>query len=312
MDAICEGGFLVQIEVFVKKHYSGLCISYAGTGGGVKSLFPIPTKKNDSRLNRQKRAVHDAVEWIRQNATYKPLIFCCTVPVQSDWSMQNTNVSKFCENLRENYECKNYVWVREYTGQGRPHYHFVSDSPFMDAKKLSLYWSGLFEVPNNFWSIRMGTNPARPPVNYFVNSARMARYLTRYLGKAIGHEERRGEKAIRTFGHSEECWQKSQPVTYECRYVETKERRLDVFGSVNGTKYRPGQSVEVITDISRSFTLCENSENELLEIYGNVPEHLKVFDDTNYSWFCPNPLHRVYYGLPKKMQKVQKREKFSQ
>jgi len=294
--------------VFVKKHYSGLAISYAGTGGGARKLFasPAPVKKNDSRLNRQKRSIHDAVEWMRQNATYRPLIFCCTVPVQSDWSMQNTNVSKFCDNIRQTYECKNYVWVREYTGAGRPHYHFVADVPFMDAVPLSRYWSSLFgDSYVNDHAVRMGTAP--PNRKFFVNSPRMARYLTKYMGKAIGDSERSGEKKIRTFGHSLECWQKSQPVTYEVKYLEQKEVRRDIFGSVNGTKYTPGDEVELITDISRSFTLCEDSANQLYEVYGHVPDHLKQFDDTAYSWICPNPLHRVYYGVPKKMQKAGRR-----
>lgn len=93
-------------------------------------------------------------------------------------------------------------------------------------------------------------------------------------------------------------------MTYEAKYIETKETRRDVFGKFNGTKYKIGQAVEVITDIQRAFTLCENSEKELIEVYGNVPEHLKEFDDTVYSWICPNPLHRVYYGIPKPHHKA--------
>lgn len=290
--------------MFVKKHYSGLCISYAGSGGGRRSLSPTPAKPNNSRLNRQKRQVHDAVEWMRRNAVHKPLIFCCTVPVQSDWSMQNTNVSKFCENIRSNYDVKNYCWVREYTGAGRPHYHFVADAPYMDAVALSRYWSSLFgESALN--SIRMGTSPANPPVRYFVNSARMARYLTKYMGKSIGDEEHKdGEKKIRTFGISQECAAKSRPVVYEAKYIYTKEIFTNVHGKVNGTMIKMGEEVELTTDIKRCFTLCENSEGELVEVYGQVPDEYKVFDDTNYSWFCPNPLHHVYYGLPKKMQKA--------
>jgi len=290
--------------VFVKKHYSGLCISYGGNGGGRRSLSPTPSKPNDSRLNRQKRQVHDAVEWMRRNAVYRPLIFCCTVPVQSDLSMQNTNVSKFCENLRSNYDVKNYVWVREYTGGGRPHYHFVADSPMLDAVPLSRYWSGLFgESAVN--SIRLGTAPKNGTRKFFVDSPRMARYLTKYMGKAFGDNEKKaGEKTIRTFGISQEASAKSKPVTYDVVYVDEKQVFTNVFGSVNGTKYMPGDEVEIVVDIKRAFTLCENSANELVEVYGTVPDEYKVFDDTEYSWFCPNPLHRVYYGLPKKMVKA--------
>lgn len=287
--------------MFVKKHYSGLCISYGGTGGGVRSLSPTPSKPNNSRLNRQKRQVHDAVEWMRRNAVYKPLIFCCTVPVQSDWSMQNTNVSKFCDNIRSNYDCKNYVWVREYTGGGRPHYHFVADVPFFDAPTLSRYWSSLFAECNSN-SIRLGTAP--PNRKFFVTSARMARYLTKYMGKGIGTSEEKGQKTIRTFGISQECASKSKPVVFEVKYEQTNERVITgMFGKINGVMMYP-EDEHVQFDIKRTFTLCENSANELVEVYGNVPDEYKTFDDKQYSWICPNPLHHVYYGLPKKMQKA--------
>jgi len=291
--------------VFVKKHYSGLCISYSGTGGGAKSINPSPTAKNNSRLNRQKRSIHDAVEWMRKNATYKPLIFCLTVPVQSDFTLQNTNVSAFCENLRSSYSAKNYVWVREFTYSGRPHYHFVADTPFLDAVNISRYWSGLFGE-TNVNSIRLGTNPSKG-VKYFVDSPMMSRYLTKYMGKGIGKDVS-NERIIRTFGHSVECWRKSQPITYKVEYNETTKviRLGDLGGTYNGVKYLPHSDLEMIDNISRKFTLCENSEKELIEVYGNVPDHLREFDDSRFSWICPNPLHRVYYGLPKKMQKAGK------
>lgn|ERR1041384_424638 len=291
--------------MFVKKHYSGLCISYGGTGGGNRSLSPTPSKPNNSRLNRQKRQVHDAVEWMRKNAVYKPLIFCCTVPVQSDWSMQNTNVSKFCENIRSNYNVKNYCWVREYTGAGRPHYHFVADSPFIDAVPLSKYWSSLFQSTAAN-SIRMGTAPGRRGgVKYFVDSSRMARYLTKYMGKSIGDGEvKNGERKIRTFGISQEVGKKSLPVVFEVKYEQMNERVVSgLFGKINGVMMYP-EDEHIQFDIKRVFTLCENSENELVEVYGNVPDEYKTFDDKQYSWICPNPLHHVYYGLPKKMQKA--------
>lgn len=208
--------------------------------------------------------------------------------------------------LRARRGVVNYVWVREYQSTGRPHYHFVADAPRLDVIHLSHYWNSLFDgAVDRGNSIRLGTAP--PDRKMFVDSPTMARYLTKYMGKGFGKNEPDSQRQLHTFGHSQECWQKSRPVTYEATYIEQKETRYDVFGKFNDTKYRIGDAVQVITDIQRSFTLCENSANELVEVYGNVPDEYKVFDDTQYSWICPNPLHRVYYGIPKPMQKVNRK-----
>jgi len=225
---------------------------------------------------------------MRLNSTHKPLIFAATVPINADFTLQNSNLSKFCENLRSNYDVKNYVWVREYQDNGRPHYHFVADAPFIDARKLSLYWSGLF-CTDRINSIRMGTNPKRPPVRYFVNSPTMARYLTKYMGKELGTHEEGKRRGIRTFGHSVECWKKSQPVKYEATF----NRKFVTMTSPYG------EDVDMLENISRTFTLCEDAEQNLIEVYGKVPDELREFDDSQYTWFKPNPLHEVWYGLPR-------------
>lgn len=297
----------------VKRHYSGLCIAYepmSNPGGERKKLlFPSSnSKSNTSRINRQKRAIHDATEWMRLNSHYRPLIFCLTVPVQSDWKLQNSNVSKFCENLKKTYDAKDYLWVREYTGAGRPHYHFVSDCPMLPAVDLSHYWSGLFGS-DSANSIRLGTAPGKTGKRQmFVNSPRMSRYLTKYMGKAIGEEENRGggNRKIRTFGHSLNCWKQSRPITYESTYTYREKIKAQIMVPCRKTFTLVPQEVEIGTKIHREFKLCENSEGELMEVYGNVPEDLKEFDNTEYSWFNPNELHRVYYGFMKKSIRARK------
>lgn len=240
---------------------------------------------------------------MRRNAKHKPLIFVATIPIECNHLLHNENLKKFCEVLRRRRGVENYVWVREYTLAGRPHYHFVADAPRLDAVALSEYWSGLFNA-TAVNSIRLGTAP--PSRKMFVDSPGMARYLTKYMGKGLSDEERDSGRRVRTFGMSEEVAAKSAPITYEATYTDTKEVRRDVFGSFNGTKYRIGDAVEVVTGYERHFTLCENSQGELLQVYGNIPDELRELDTTSYSWFCPNPEHKVYFGLPKKMQKARR------
>jgi len=108
-----------------------------------ESLTKYP--EGNSRNGRQKRQIANAVEWIRLNAVYKPLVFTLTIPVNTDYKTQNKNVSLFFENFRKNYECIEYVWVREYQRKGRPHYHAVCDVEKFDVKKVNNYWSGLWD-----------------------------------------------------------------------------------------------------------------------------------------------------------------------
>jgi len=322
--------------VNVKFHYSGLAISYNSKGGGIKSLSPSTVLPNSfSRINRQKRQVHDMVEWIRKNATYRPLIGVITVPIPSDNKLNNENLSKFFKNLRKTYDCKNYVWVREYQGGGRPHYHFVADSRFLDAVDISRYWSSLFGC-DNLNSVRLGTDPKQPPRKFFVDSPRMSRYLTKYLGAGsvkvdgekkrivrVNNEER--NLKIKNFGNSQEVGLKSQPVTYNCEYIyqkkvvpspifsdyfqacDLKTKKIVVIDSKGVRLNSPSivksvtnNLIESVENIERKFTLCEDSEKNLIQIYGAVPDHLKEFNDHEFSWINPNPIHKVYYGIPKK------------
>jgi len=101
---------------------------------------------------------------------------------------------------------------------------------------------------------------------------------------------------------SEEVAAKSAPVVYQVNYVESKTVYTNVFGKVNGTSYKPGQSVELISDIKREFVLTDESKSQLHSAYGQIPPKFESFDDREFSWICPNPLHHVYYGIPKKRQ----------
>jgi len=179
------------------------------------SLFPKNSEKksnilypeSNSRNGRQKRQIANSVEWIRLNAKNKPLVFTLTVPVISDYTTQNTNVSKYFENFTKNYHCNNYVWVREYQPSGRPHYHVVADVPFFNIYKVNSYWSNLWDstAPN---SVRLNRRH-----NRFVerDSKRLCWYLCKYLGKSLADHEK--GLRIRKFAVSKEANQNSQPYT---------------------------------------------------------------------------------------------------
>jgi len=211
----------------------GVIVLYEDYSLYPKSGHPVKLKwpKSNSRDGRQKRQIANAVEWIRLNANHKPLVFTLTVPVESDYKTQNSNVSSYFENFKKCYGCENYVWVREYQTCGRPHYHIIADCPFFDVKKVNSYWSGLWgsEAPN---SLRLNRIQ-----NRFVStqSQRLCWYLCKYLGKSLGQEEK--GLRVRKFAISKEANVNSQPVTVFANEISEKLNGYDIRDVGHGVSF---------------------------------------------------------------------------
>lgn len=223
--------------MILKSHLCGIAVAYDSkeTGSqedkktqagfydnGLKNVRP-----QGSLYSQQKRKIADACEWMRLNATYKPIIFVATSPGFTNHANESKLISKFTHNIRNGYSCKNYVWVREFTQAGFPHFHFVADMPDFDCVSLSKYWSSLFDSTANN-SIRLGTAPRNGKRQYYLKGKRMSWYLTKYLGKAIGDCEKSAlgfRKGFRTFAVSQELTKASGPKIYESKMVRTGPRQ---------------------------------------------------------------------------------------
>lgn len=201
----------------IKSHLCGLAVAYEPMRMRTTEEPSKSTGRPQGSLyGQQKKKIADASEWIRCNSVFKPLVFVATSPGFVHHAEESSLISKLTHNLRNGYGCQNYVWVREFTGAGYPHFHFIADVDRVDPVKLSLYWSGLFgsDAKN---SIRLGFGHKSGTVKYHVNSAKQCWYLTKYLGKSVGNEEKgalKGKKSFRTFGISQEAAKKSEPLIY--------------------------------------------------------------------------------------------------
>lgn len=208
----------IEQHMRIKVHITGFACAYEHIGGARPKRDPdkpdLAGRPQGSLYNQQKHAIADAVEWIRQNSKFKPRIFVATTPGFLDHAKEGKFISQLVHNLKNGYGMSNYVWVRELTGNGYPHFHFVADCPQFDAVDLSVYWSGLLgESAKN--SIRLGTKPDKTGKRrYWVSGKRMCWYLTKYIGKSIGESERKQRRNFRTFAISQEARQKSQPLLY--------------------------------------------------------------------------------------------------
>jgi len=248
--------------VIVKSHLCGIAVAF-DRYEGIENPVPEINKLRRSFLNGeksdrpqgslyswQKRKIADACEYLRIKSIHKPIIFCATSPAFTDLASERSLIKSFTHNLRNGYQCKNYVWVREFTQMGFPHFHFVADMPDCDIIKLSLYWSGLFDSDATN-SIRLGTAPKcskcgtklksknQPcyktacngfgKVEYYLRSKKMAWYMSKYISKAIGDSESgalSGKKSFRKFAVSQELSKLSAPVEFKSQMVRVPSERL--------------------------------------------------------------------------------------
>ena len=194
---------------------------YPGDKGGRRPPFENESIKNGrpqgSLYSQQKLKIANACEWMRLNAEFKPIIFVATSPGFTNHANEKQIISKLTHNLRNGYSCRNYVWVREFTKAGFPHFHFVADMPDFDCIALSRYWSGLFDVDASN-SIRLGTAPKNGKRQFYLKGKRMSWYLTKYLGKSIGDAEKGSlnfKRTFRTFAVSQELAEASEPQYFQ-------------------------------------------------------------------------------------------------
>lgn len=229
--------------MIIKSHLCGIAVAFDRYENGTED----PERADFNKLRRslesgekanrpqgslgswQKRKIADACEYMRIKPTHKPIIFVATSPGFTDLASERSLIKSFTHNLRNGYGCEHYVWVREFTGAGFPHFHFVADMPNFDAVKLSLYWSGLFDSDAKN-SIRVGSKPDKyGKRNYYLTGKRHAWYLSKYLAKSIGKEERgalEGKRSFRTFAVSQELAKLSAPTEFKSQMVRVSERDI--------------------------------------------------------------------------------------
>lgn len=200
----------------IKVHLTGLAVAYDGTARPKKpDSVPNPGRYQGSLYSQQKHAIANSIEWMRLNATYKPRIFVATTPGFLDHSQEGKFIQKLTHNLRNGYDMQHYCWVREFTGNGYPHFHFVADVDKFDPVKLSLYWSSLFDSDAKN-SIRVGTRPNKfGKRKYWIDNPRMAWYMSKYIGKSMGDSESGVKTRFRTFAISQEARKASEPLLYQ-------------------------------------------------------------------------------------------------
>ena len=92
----------------------------------------------------------------------------------------NKCLSKFLENLKENYKLNSYVIVKELHKSGNPHYHFIFDIPYVDFRRLNSAWckscNNIMSYSSN--ALTTGFKPVIKDIKSVIH------YITKYITKA--------------------------------------------------------------------------------------------------------------------------------
>jgi hypothetical protein len=284
---------LIHSPVIIKQHYCGIAIAYEPKRLRVSDE---PAQKisrpQGSRYSQQKRKVADAVEWMRKNGEHKPLIFVATSPGFTKLADESKLISKLTANLRNGYGVKNYVWVREYTEAGFPHFHFVADTDFIDAKQLSVYWSGLFGKQGDGYggSIRLGTKPV-PGMRrkYFIDSPHMAFYMSKYFGKGMSENPSNTKPGI-------------EGMEVKARKPRTFHVSRDLASASAPLKFGEYISEVQFTGMHQREFVLENETSEDYYERGEIPPTLNPY---KYNWqFTGHGM--TYIGRPKSWKRKTK------
>lgn len=168
-------------------------------------------KKSSSRLNKQKRIIENACYTICKHSEHAVPVLVATTPVQADESEGNAKWSEFLRTYSRSTRKKrieNYVWVREYQKNGRPHWHFCAEMPYISYLEMSEYWSAM-------WGSTARNSIRKPPElkNHFLRNKEASRYLTKYFLKEHGRYERIEGRKTKHFGMNRELREKSEPYT---------------------------------------------------------------------------------------------------
>jgi len=173
--------------------------------------------------------IENSMAYMQDNSTNKPLLFVLTCPNGLAYRARDRArgsdglVSKFFRNCTTNFDLNYYVWVREFTKAGLPHWHVCADMPFRDIQKLTAYWSGLWGSTSKV-SIRMHAKEKR-----FLSGHLGWLYFSKYLTKEINAIGGDIKSAGRFYAISQKLKEASAPQTF----ITSQTRHLDPYYSLH-------------------------------------------------------------------------------
>lgn len=284
--------------MYVKKHLCGIFIAYpeaCGKQSGKLIHGQSVGRDQGSHYNQQKRQIADGVARLQQLQTddCKTLIMVATSPGYLENANEPKFISKLVTYLRNGFGMERYLWVREYTRKGFPHFHFAANIPLgkksvtlankgtpitvpFDPVAVSKIWSGYFDQ-NNLTSIRLGSKPNKygRRMFYLGRNTRKAWYLAKYIGKSRGKDESVAKGRLRAFSMDDKTSAEIEPQIFQSKYVT---------------------ECKVVS--------TWNAQTKKMEyIVYDIPTGERIFEDENGNLFSPHGIdwrsvgHDVFVGF---------------
>jgi hypothetical protein len=171
-------------ECNCKLYRSGLLVVYKGKRAGRKKeeLNRISKLERTYSINRTKVRSASLAAWQAKTSKYM-LFITFTFPFEPSEEQAAKIWNNLLTNLRNHYEIKNYVWVKECQNSGRIHYHIIVDANRIDIKRLQNTWNRCINHINpdcdcGSNSVRLGNRPI------IYNIKAISKYLSKYISKS--------------------------------------------------------------------------------------------------------------------------------
>lgn len=268
--------------MYLKRHLCGLFITYPEDCGNNSGQFihgQSVGREQGSHYSQQKFRIADGVARLQQLQTddCKTLVFVATSPGYLENANEPKFISKLVTYLRNGFGMDRYLWVREFTRKGFPHFHFAANIPLgkravvlenkgqpvtvpFDPVAVSLVWSSYFGTEHKT-SIRLGSKPNKygRRMFYLGHNRRKAWYLAKYIGKSRGLDESVCKGKIKAFSMDEKTSQEIEPRLFTSKQVMTSRQVV-----LMGTKKLETVSV----DLPTGEIIFEAPNGDLLSPHG--------------------------------------------
>jgi hypothetical protein len=155
--------------------------------GNKKKVFTIDWKTY--------RKVSSAAHYMLKESEHKTIFITLTFPqwkkkhllTKSFFYDEITNklFSKFAENLRKNYNCNNYIAIKEYGKRfNRVHFHLLASMPYISFTRLNDSWVNTISDYCQYSNCALQTDKKTSCI--IRNPNRAVRYVCKYISKSFG------------------------------------------------------------------------------------------------------------------------------
>ena len=203
-------------------------------------------------------------------------------PIKPDVKI-NPMLNRFITNMKKNYGMESFLWTREDTKKGRPHFHILADMPYQPIQKINNAWCKSIDMYSGC-AVRLPEN-SKAIIN---DIDVVCRYITKYITK-----RKDGTKKPQKEYFSERCYSISQDIMSEAIRLQWFDVRGMEDDIGKDLKYRYHQYATCI----KIWDFFKKSDYfvEILGNYTEIAETLQTPPEKPKSWV--NPYNQLKIGF---------------